>query len=145
MSASLNKSARFYCAFVDGQPTTIAANLKRPHPKAKNIYGCSRVVTLPDWQGLGLAMILLDTMGAAYRALGQRYRMYPAHPSFIRTFSKSPVWSLQKRGGEFSPRRGPTSQVGGFGGRPNATFEYIGDAMDKQEAQRLIERNPMPN
>ena len=65
MSAKLNRTARCFCAFVDGQPTTIACNLPRPHPKAKNIYGCSRVVMLPDWQGLGLAMVLLDKLGAA--------------------------------------------------------------------------------
>jgi len=41
----------------------------------------SRLVTLPDYQGLGLAFALADRRGAAYKALGRQFHAYPAHPA----------------------------------------------------------------
>ena len=92
-------------------------------------------MTLPDWQGLGLIMILAKNLGAAFKAENCRFRTYPAHPSLIRSFAHQKAdWSMEKRGGDFSPARSCSSQVGGFGGRPCATFEYVGQQMYEAEA-----------
>ena len=45
---------------------------------------------------------------------------------------------MEKRGGDFSPARSCSSQVGGFGGRPCATFEYVGQQMDEAEARSVL-------
>jgi hypothetical protein len=99
-----------------------------------------RLVTLPDWQGLGLAMILAKNLGAAFKVANYRFRTYPAHPSLIRSFAhqKGDYWSMEKRGGDFSPARSCSSQVGGFGGRPCAVFEYSGQQMDESAARNLL-------
>jgi ABC-type lipoprotein export system ATPase subunit len=99
LTASLNKTARCYVAFVDEQPTAFAGVLHRPHPKVKNIMGLSRLVTLPDWQGLGLAFVLSDALGAAYKVIGKRFRTYPAHPALIRSFDRSSKYHLEQRPG----------------------------------------------
>jgi hypothetical protein len=138
LTADLNKSAKCFVLFVGGQPTSFAGILHFPHPSVKDIKRCSRLVTLPDWQGLGLAMILMEKLGAAYTAIGNRMRTYPAHPSLIRSFNKSDQWALKKKPGEYSPRRGETSEVDGFGGRPCAVFQYKGAPMDVEIARRLL-------
>lgn len=139
LTAELNHSAVCFVLFANGQPAAFAGVLHRPHAKAKNIKGLSRLVTLPDWQGLGLALILAEKLGAAYHATGSRFRTYPAHPALIRAFGKWPSWGLTKRGGDFSARKGLTSTaVGTFGGRPCATFEYIGEPMELGEAKRVL-------
>jgi ABC-type lipoprotein export system ATPase subunit len=139
LTAELNPAARSFCLFVEGQPVAFAGVLHRPHAKAKNIKGLSRLVTLPDWQGLGLAMILAKSLGAAFRAANYRFRTYPAHPSLIRSFAhQKDDWSMEKRGGDFSPARSCSSQVGGFGGRPCAVFEYTGPQMDEAAARNLL-------
>lgn len=139
LTADLNPAARCFGLFVDGQPASFAGVLHRPHSKAKNIKGLSRLVTLPDWQGLGLAMILAQRLGAGFKACGYRFRTYPAHPSLIRSFAhRRDEWSMEKRGGDFSPTRGCSSQVGGFGGRPCATFEYVGGVMDEAAARTML-------
>ena len=94
----------------------------------------SRVVTLPDWQGLGLAMILQDAIAAQYRGAGYRFRCPPAHPSFVRTFDRSPNWRLVKKPGSFDTRlTGSTEAIRRRGvgrgmskQRPCAIFEYCG-------------------
>jgi ABC-type lipoprotein export system ATPase subunit len=112
--------------------------LYRPHPKVQDIVGFTRMVTLPDFQGLGLAFVLANTVAAAYKALGKRLHSYPNHPAWIRSYQRSPLWMQVKKAGDFSPRAGSSSTVGGFGGRRCAVFMYVGPASTVEEAQKLI-------
>jgi len=138
LTADLNKAARCFGLYANGQLASFAGVLYRPHAKVRDIRGLSRLVTLPDWQGLGLAMILSEKLGAAYKAIGCRFHVYPAHPSLIRSYAKQPIWKLQKKGGTYSPRRGNTSAVDGFGGRPCAVFEYSGAPMESISEARSV-------
>lgn len=139
MNADLHKAANCFVLFVEGTPACFSAILHRPHPKAQDIKGISRVVTLPDYQGLGFASVLDGTLGSAYRALGYRLHAYPAHPARIRTLDKSPNWALKKKPGTFSTVNRDNSTLGGkLGGRPCAVFQYCGPAMEKDQALKLI-------
>lgn len=144
LTRSLHRSAKCFALFVGDRIAAFCGILYRPISRGrgkKNIYGISRVVCLPDWQGLGLAPLLNDTLGGAYKALGYRLRNYPAHPAFVRIHLKSPSWRLVKRPGIFKRRTqsSATSTIrGAFGGRPCAVFEYIGPAMDRRDAERLL-------
>ena len=88
-------------------------------------------------------MVLAEKLGAAYRAIGKRFRNYPAHPSFIRSFDRSPLWALTKKPGKI---QGMQHQIGFRGsgrilqvrGRPCAVFEYCGPAMGNDEARALL-------
>jgi hypothetical protein len=118
---------------------------RRPPPAASRgdeHQGRLAGVTLPDYQGLGLAMILADTLGAAHRGIGNRLHTYPAHPSLIRSFDRSPKWSMHKKPGVFGSRISHTSTLAKrtkMGSRPNAVFEYCGEKMGADEARALIE------
>ena len=144
LTSELNKAARCFVLFVDGHPAAFAGVLHRPHAKTRNIKGVSRLVTLPDWQGLGLAFVLVEQLGAAYRAAGQRLRTYPAHPALINGFDRSRLWELKQRPGFASSNRrgvthGPNAQLMSqwrAGSRPCAVFEYVGD--ESVEARRQL-------
>jgi len=145
LTGDLNKSARCFALCVNDRPVSFAGVLHFPHSVIKNQKNLSRLVTLPDWQGLGLAMILSEKIGAAYKALDCRFRTFPAHPALIRSFDVSPAWKMTKRGGTIagvSSRAGGKSTLAkgaGMGGdRPCATFEYCGPAMDNSTAESLI-------
>jgi hypothetical protein len=141
LTADLHRSARCYGLYANGRLASFAGMLHRPHPTANDVMGLSRLVTLPDWQGLGLAMVLSDSLGAAYKAIGKRMHVYPAHPSLVRSYANSSKWRLWKKPGTFSAKAGPSSKISsnkGFGGRPCAMFEYIGDGMDGEKARRLL-------
>lgn len=165
LTSDLHKAARCYVAFVNDEPTAFAGVLHRPHPKVNDIMGVSRIVTLPDWQGLGIAFVLLDTIGAAYKTVGKRLRGYPAHPALIRSMDRSPVWTLKQKpgyGGAATPRKGatydkttmrksgnskgvthgPNAQIveaWRHGSRPCAVFEYVGPAWhDQHEATMFL-------
>lgn len=109
-----------------------------PHPKVKDICRFTRMVTLPDFQGLGLAMHLANTVAAAYKSMGKRLHSYPNHPAWIRSYQRNKDWLQIKSSGEFSPRRGKSSTVAGFGDRRCAVFMYIGHSMNLEDAKKLI-------
>ena len=137
LTAELHRAAQCFCLFVGERPASFGAMLHRPHPKVRDIMGLSRLVTLPDWQGLGLAMILSDKLAGAYKAIGKRMHTYPAHPALIRSYDHSPHWTMVKKPGVFSSptstQRGVRGQSRGLGAvnmgkavRPCAVFEYCG-------------------
>jgi hypothetical protein len=166
LTADLNKIARTFCAYVDGQPVAFAGLLFRPlghRAKAGDLpylMGICRGVVLPDWLGCGVIFALIDTVAAAYAAAGARVNSYPAHPSLIRSCDRSPVWALTGRPG-FTGQSRAASQSGranmaagkgdgsgsrrhkvgptwNQGNRPNATFTYVGPALARSDAESLL-------
>lgn len=140
LTSELHKAARCFGLFVNDRLAAFAGVLHRPHAKVNDIQGVSRLVTLPDWQGLGLAMILVDKLGSAFKAIGKRLHTYPAHPSLIRSFDKSFEWKMEKRPGVFSSSDGKTSSLKNVSQqRPCAVFSYQGKAMDLTQAKRFLQ------
>lgn len=141
LTGELNRAAKCFGLWANGRLASFAAVLHKPHPVAKNIKAVSRVVTLPDWQGLGLAFVLLETLGSAYKSQGFRFCNYPSHPQFVRAH-KATMWKCNKKPGKatspYSPKTSTMSK-GTAKQRPCAVFEYIGPAMERNEAKRLIQ------
>jgi GNAT superfamily N-acetyltransferase len=137
LTADLHQGAAGYGIWCEGvlagSAWVIPCPISSGPDKGKAVWRVSRVVTLPDWQGLGLAMILLDALGADYRAVDRRLRMYPAHPSFVRSFDRSPMWTMIKKPGVFSSKNkaGNSEVRDRMGGRPCAVFEYAGPPAEK--------------
>jgi ABC-type lipoprotein export system ATPase subunit/GNAT superfamily N-acetyltransferase len=153
LTGELHRAAQCFGLFVDDRLAAFAGMLHFPHPIVKDIIKCSRLVTLPDWQGLGLAMVLVDKLGSMYKALGKRMRTYPAHPALIRSFDKSAAWSLEAKPGlpktnftgiqrKLAAARGEINKselsMAGFGERPCAVFQFAGPAADRALAHRVI-------
>jgi ABC-type ATPase involved in cell division len=144
LSNELSRSAACFLLLIENQPACFAAVLHRPHSGStnNNIKAVSRVVTLPDYQGLGLAFVLMEILASAYKACGYRLRNYPAHPPFVRAHDRSPKWRLCKKPGTFQSARGISSAITGnwrTGSRSNAVFEFCGERMqDALAARRLL-------
>lgn len=132
LNASLHKAAKCYMLLCEGIPATFAGILFRPvsaKGAKQNVYGISRVVTLPDFQGIGLAFVLMNFLAEKYRQEGNRLRMYPAHPSLVRSFERSPVWVRTKDYGKITSRNNTktTGIPGLVAARMNAVYEYVGE------------------
>jgi ABC-type polar amino acid transport system ATPase subunit len=141
LTAELNHAAQCYVLSVAGTPAAFCGVLHRPHARNRALKAVSRLVTLPDWQGLGLAFALVDRVAAAYKTVGFDVHTYPAHPALIRSFDRSPVWELRHRPGAFGPKRGKHSAQNAWnwnmGRRYNAVFRYRGATIDRELAVEL--------
>lgn len=139
LTGDLNRSATCFAAHVGDRPVAFVGVIHMPHPKVDDIKRVSRLVTLPDWQGIGAAFALVDELGSAYSAVGYRLRTYPAHPGLVRSFRRSPVWRQIKAVGE-AMGASTSAGVGSAGGRPCAIFEYEGPKMAERDARLLMGR-----
>ena len=134
MSNTLNKSARCYGLFIDNNIIGFCAIL---HNVGRNtlLKKISRIVILPDWQGLGLSFVLAETIASAYISIGYEFRNYPAHPSYIKAHKKSKNW--RDCGIKGFVRSNNIKSIATTSRYCNP-FEYVGKKMDKEIAIKFI-------
>lgn len=141
LTATLNHSAKCFCAFIDGRPVCFEAALPfvgRLKDSRKAIHG-SRLVTLPDYQGLGIGHKLVTTLGGMWKALGYRAFRPSAHIAEIVAASRDPNWRMIRAPSRTSARGGERTEFERTRAstRLTASFEYVGPAMDKEQARQL--------
>lgn len=128
MTADLPPATHGFGLWANGRLACSAWLAVFPHPKAKDIVRVARMVTLPDYQGLGLAFCLADALGSALKAGGRRLRNYPAHPAYIEAHKRRPDRWKMISDQEFGPEAGEKAQIKSAGQRFVAKFEYCGEA-----------------
>lgn len=100
-----------------------------PHPKNKNIRRCSRLVILPDYQGIGLGVNFLSSIASLYKGKGYDFRIVTTLKNFSRSLMKSGKFILKNCGVS-----APFSSTSSLGRTANATrrkvkvcsFKYCG-------------------
>lgn len=145
MTGKHNNAAMCYVLLVDDQPVCFNSVLHYPHPKIKNLKRLHRVVTLPDYQGIGFAHVLMGILGAAHKTIGNRLRAYPAHPPFIQNFRRNKDWKIVEaskfRTSTFRTKTKNFSKLKEWSFKPRFTgsiFEYKGEKMDLASAEKLV-------
>lgn len=141
LSASLNKSARCFCAFWENVPVAFTAVLHFPHSKSKRIKREHRTVCLPDYQGVGIGNAISDYVAAMCKSCGYRYMSQTSHPAMIHSRNKSQSWAMIRKPSRIQSNLSATStkrrswqvQTKRF----TASFEYVGSMLDAQESMRL--------
>jgi ABC-type ATPase involved in cell division len=139
MTGDLNKSAQCFVLSVNDVPAAFAGVIHFPHPRNKKIKSLSRIVTLPDWQGCGLAFVLCDFVASCYKAIGFDYMTHPAHPALIRSYDKSALYELTRRPAKMCA----TGATGATTGNVNhmracASFRYAGPSVELETARKLL-------
>jgi hypothetical protein len=111
----------------EGIPVNFCATV--PVITRKDHRRFSRIVTLPDYQGIGIGMCAVSAVAELHRAEGHRVNVTSSHPALIRHCDRSPHWRtvhVKKSGG--SSQRGnkkfPTYR--NAAGRAVVSFEYLG-------------------
>lgn len=76
LSNTLNKSAKCLLFFMNGEPCAFVALLNSPRKGKPHGFSISRIVILPDFQGMGLFKKIIDFCGSIIKACGQDYELY---------------------------------------------------------------------
>lgn len=98
-----------------------------PNMGHKNIYRESRLVVLPEWQGVGFGKALSEGVAKLYISQNKRYSSTTSHPGMIKSRDESDVWKItgiKKRGGG---KQTNMPQYISSGGRCVVSFEYMGE------------------
>lgn len=123
LSGSLSCAVKCYAAFEEQIPVAFCAVLS--HLGRPEIHRITRLVVLPEYQGLGVGRNLLERVAAAEFSDCYRVRITTSHPAMVQVLSRSPIWRSEGRRFVSDPPR----QIGNCPlrtshGRLTATFEY---------------------
>ncbi len=107
-------------------PVNFSATL--PVITKRNHRRFTRIVTLPDFQGLGIGMRTMAAVAALHRAEGLRINVTSSHPSLVRHCKRSPLWKAVtvKKSGTNPSATTTFPQYRSSAGRAVVSFEYVG-------------------
>jgi GNAT superfamily N-acetyltransferase len=131
LGGGLAASATCYAAFWNKEPIAFCAIVAAlGWPGVKRIQ---RLVTLPEFQGMGIGGKLLDVVAATQARAGFRVTITASHPAIIAHCSRSKQWQyfgIKKTGSTRQQFEG--REVRSSVGRAVAAFEYIGPKSEVQ-------------
>lgn len=128
LTGSIAPQAQCYLATWDGEPVSFAALLPVIAQKGRRRF--TRIVTLPDFQGIGIGMRFVEAVAQLQRDEGRRVNVTSSHPSLIRHCQRSPCWRTVavKKTGQSAPRkRTAFAAYRSSAGRAVVSFEYLGE------------------
>ncbi len=123
---SIAQSAQCWVGFWNDEPVTFVGVLHQPHRVTDRFKRITRVVTLPDYQGLGVGTRVLDAVAGHYREDGYRITIVTSHPGLLRGLNRNAAWqciSGLKRNAKHAGNK--DMRKSGSQRRKTATFEYI--------------------
>ena len=94
LTHELNPSAKCLVFCWDGVPVAFMAMLNSPRKGMPMGHSVSRLVILPDYQGLGLSSTILNFCGGVLRSLGEEYPLYikTIHDKMGEHLTRSEKW-----------------------------------------------------
>lgn len=104
LSHDLNQNATGYYINYKEIPIAFLATMKFPHAIIKNYTRISRIVVLPDYQGIGIGKIIQEQIGDLLAKNGETMIGNTSHPVVISYRKNSKKWALMSfgRGGKSS-------------------------------------------
>ena len=90
LSGNLAKNCRCYAALWNDKPVAFCALI--PQQGFERWYRVSRIVTLPDYQGIGIGSKFLDALAELYVGQGYRFSITASHPSVRSHCQRSERW-----------------------------------------------------
>jgi GNAT superfamily N-acetyltransferase len=126
LSGALSQYARCFLALWSGVPVAFCATLALIGHK--NRWRISRIVTLPDYQGVGVGMAVAEAVAECHARQGCRMNVTASHPALIAHCRRSPRWRLVgvKKTGSPAARKFIANYRGSIG-RAVVSFQYVGD------------------
>ena len=135
MSQNLNKASKCFVVLFNDKPIGFMAILPFPHGHIQNGYRISRIVVLPDFQGLGLGFILINYFGELYKKDNKTLYIKTSNPALFGAMKKNiDKWKLtnqvtkEQLNSDWMEKQ-QTSDKGGMLKMRNAitkSYKYIG-------------------
>ena len=96
LSDKLNVVSKCFIAIWNDKPVAFMATIPSPSGYIKNAWRCSRIVTLPDYQGFGIGYKFVETIAEMYNEIDCPFYIKTSHLPFVKKFQKSNKWIVKK-------------------------------------------------
>ncbi len=127
LRGDLPKSVRCFLAVWNDEPVAFCAVMSLMGFVGRRRV--CRIVTLPDYQGIGIGSAFLEAVGEIHREQHLRLNITTSHPSMIGHCGHSKKWktvNVMKNGGSTQTLNGRKCR--GSAGRCVVSFEYVGES-----------------
>lgn len=148
LSGNIHRGATCFCAFWNDTPVGFVAWQSHfgRHKDRRRLMRVHRTVVLPDYQGVGVGRAQVDYLASMYVGLGMRASITTSHPAEISSRKRSSDWRMRIAPGgvgRLDGNRGRSRRAAELAStrsvdRLAASFEYCGPAMQRPEAERLM-------
>ena len=98
LSHTHNDAANVFIATINNEVAGFLSVLHFPHAKIKNMKKVHRLVVLPDYQGIGIGLKLLNEVGKLYKKNTTRFCIATSSPSLINSLKKDKDWRCIRYG-----------------------------------------------
>jgi len=96
LSGLLHKAAEVWVGTIGGKEVAMVAVLQ--FPMRKGWKRISRLVVLPDYQGVGVGSAMLNAVANKYYEGGWQININTSSPAIVFALKKSSVWALGRYG-----------------------------------------------
>lgn len=134
LSGSLAPQSECYLTTWQGNPVNFCATLPVIGYRGRRRF--TRIVTLPDYQGVGIGMQSVRAVADLHRERGHRVSVTSSHPALIKHCRRSPHWKAVsvKKTGQSRNRSRVFSGYRSSMGRAVVSFEYLGPTPPRSTA-----------
>ena len=144
LTDEVNKGAKFFLFQWNKKPVAIIAILNTPRKGIPNGMAISRIVVLPDYQGLGIGSKLCNFIGGVFKNDNKKLYIKTVNPALGEYFNNSKLWRGTSMNGKakingFDPHRYKNRVT-----RLSYSHEYIGEPINGYE-NLLLPINEMRN
>ena len=81
LDRKVSRSCHFYIGLINGQPVAFSAVIHACNRDIHSYWRGSRLVVLPEWQGMGIGVRMSEEVASIYTERGKRFFSKTAHPS----------------------------------------------------------------
>lgn len=133
LTSELNKSCKCLLFTWNGEPVGFVGVLNTPRKGDRYSCAISRVVVLPDYQGLGLSSTICNFVGGIITNLGDDYKLYikTIHDRMGKYFERSDKWIPTSYNGKI--RKNTEYEKGKYNNRlvrKSYCYKYCGEKID---------------
>jgi hypothetical protein len=133
LSAELNKSCKCLLFEWDGVPVGFVGLINTPRIRMRYAMAISRLVILPDYQGLGLSTIIFNFVGGIVKSLStddREYRLFikTAHRKFGEALARNP--KVKSTANNLKKTSNTDPRYRNRLARKSYCYEYIGEKIE---------------
>jgi ABC-type lipoprotein export system ATPase subunit len=134
LTENVNKGAKFLLFEWNKKPVCIVAILNTPRKGIPNGMAISRIVVLPDFQGLGLGSRICNFIGGIFVAEGKKMYIKTVNPALGEYFNKVDNWRGTSMNGKKRTMKGAdVKKYRNRVTRASYCHEYIGEGISGYE------------
>lgn len=132
LTEQLNKSAKCFLVTWNNKPVCFVGVIPFPSGKVKNAFRISRIVVLPDFQGLSIGSKVCDFLSSMYKTDGKTIYIKTSNPALWNFFKKSKNWTFsgqtkgELRDNLMKTRDKKIGKKVQYNTRTSKTFKYTG-------------------